>query len=212
MGMMFGRDGAGVGNPEMNDSERRHADVVKFGVVAEARYTNPPAVRVRIGDEDDADGHLVTGWLPMGGGRARGDADWHPLEEGERVVVLSESGELQNGMVFPAALYSDEDPAPGDKAGLWRKKFADGGVIEYDRETGEFLVEAEAFATLRVGDSELRVESGKITISVGGVALEVSGSGIKMTGGTVDHDGKNVGKTHTHGGIQSGSGFTLSPQ
>jgi phage baseplate assembly protein V len=140
--IVVGRGRSGVGHPEITDSERRHADQVKAGKVQEVDYANAK-VRVLIGDEDDEDGHLVTGWLPMPGARARNDREWHPLEVGERVMVLSESGELQNGVVIPAGIYSDDDPAPGNKAGLWRKLFQDGGEIQYDRDTGEFLINAQ---------------------------------------------------------------------
>lgn len=225
--MMFGRGASGVGHPDMNDSERRHADQIKFGVVDEADYAKA-RVRVKIGDEDDDEGHLVTGWLPMAGGRARGDSDWHPLEVGERVMVLSESGELQNGMVLPAALYSDEDPAPGDKAGLWRKRFGDAGKIEYDRDSGEFLVEAIAKATLKVADTiaevsdgkvlletadtSVEMTDGKIVLAVGGVKLEITSSGFAFTGGQVTHEGKNVGKDHKHLGVTAGGGVSGDPQ
>lgn len=225
--IVTGRGRSGVGNPEISDGERRGADVVKFGTVSEADYPGA-RVRVTIGDEDDADGHLETGWLPMAGQRAGGDSDWHPLEVGERVMVLSEGGELQNGIVMPAGLYSDDNPAPGDKAGLWRKKFSDGGAIEYDRETGEFLVNAKTKATLQVSDTTAIVEDGTITLkvadttitvtdgtitlAVGGTKLEISSSGAVFTGGTVTHDGKAIDKTHVHLGVTAGSGVSGVPQ
>lgn len=185
-GAMFGRGRHGVAHPEVNDSERRHADQIKFGKVHEADYAKA-LVRVMIGDEDDEDGHLITGWLPMPGARARKDREWHPLEVGEAVVVLSESGETQNGVVIPAGIYSDEDPAPGDKAGLWRKLFEDGGVVEYDRDSGEFLVDAKTKATIKVGDSAVTVEADKIQASVqGGAAiLTLEADGIVLGLGAV---------------------------
>jgi phage baseplate assembly protein V len=207
---MFGRGASGVGNPEVTDAERRAADAVKFGHVHEVDYAKA-RVRVLIGDEDDEDGHQITGWLPMAGGRASGDADWHPLEVDERVVVLSEAGELQNGIVLPAAIYSDETPAPGDKAGLWRKIFADGASIEYDRDTGAFLVEAISTATLRVGESSVEVTEEAITLTVGGVSMTISGEGVAIEGGSITHDGKNIGKDHKHSGVQAGGAQSGEP-
>lgn len=212
----------GVGAPEVTDSERRLADLIKFGEVKEVNYAEA-RVRVMIGDEDDDEGHTVTGWLPMAGARARGDSDWHPLEVGERVVVLSESGELQNGIVMPAGIYSEEDPAPGDKAGLWRKRFQDGSTVEYDRETGEFKIDAKTKQTLMVGDATITVQDGSIVLSAGGQSLTLSAEGITssgkiagedglaITGGTFTHDGKNVGKNHTHSGVQTGGGISGGP-
>lgn len=194
-----------------SDSERRQADAIKFGKVHQADYPNA-RVRVLIGDEDDDEGHLITGWLPMAGARAGGDSDWHPLEVGERVMVLSESGETQNGMVLPAGLYNDENPAPGNKAGLWRRKFQDGGLIEYDRDTGEWLVEGLAKATVKVGTSTLVTEPDAITLTVGGVTLKVSASGVDITGGAVTHDGKNIGKDHAHTLVKAGTDTSGPPQ
>jgi phage baseplate assembly protein V len=187
----FGRGSHGVGSPEITDSERRHADQIKFGTVHEADYARA-RLRVLIGDEDDPDGHLITGWLPMPGARARNDTDWHPLEVGERVAVLSESGETQNGVVIPAGVYCDENPANGDKAGLWRKTFQDGGVVEYDRDSGEFLVDAVTKATIKVEDSTVVVDASSITLTVGGVTLTVSDAGVAIQGGQVTHNGKNI--------------------
>lgn len=220
--ILSGRTRAGVGAPEITDSERRHADVVKFGVVKEVDYTKA-RVRVSIGDESDENGHLVTGWLPMAGGRARGDTDWHPLEEGERVMVLSESGELQNGMVLPAGLYSDEDPAPGDKAGLWRKKFSDGATLEYDRDSGELGFTAMSKTVIKVGGATITVTDGSIVLSAGGTTFTVGGGaatstgpirgqdGLEVTGGEFTHDGVDVGKAHKHIGVQAGPSQTGVP-
>lgn len=211
--MLFGidRHRTGVAGFGASDSERRHADAIKFGKVHEADYAKAQ-VRVLIGDEDDDEGHLITGWIPMPGARAQNDFDWHPLEVGERVVVLSESGETQNATVIPAGLYCDDNPAPGDKAGLWRRKFQDGGLIEYDRDSGEWLVEGIAKATVKVGDSTIVTEPDAITLTVGGVTLKVSDSGVEITGGTVKHDGKNIGKDHAHTNVQPGGGVSGPPQ
>lgn len=200
----------GVGHPEITDGERRHADQIKRGTVHEADYEKA-RVRVLVGDPDDDEGHLITGWLPMPGARSRNDSEWHPLEVGEGVIVLSESGELQNGVVLPAGFYSDENPAPGDKAGLWRKLFQDGGVVEYDRDSGEFLVDAIAKATLKVGDATAVVTEDAITLTVGGVTLEVSDGGVAITGGQVTHNGKNIGASHSHGQVEPGGGVSGPP-
>lgn len=211
MSIMFRRGAHGVGDPEISDSERRHADQIKFGTVRQVDY-GKARVRVAIGDETDDEGHLLTGWLPMPGGRARGDSDWHPLEIGERVVVLSESGEVQNGVVLPAGIYSDDDPAPGDKAGLWRKKFQDGGTVEYDRDSGEFKVAAMGKATLSVGSASIVVTSSGVTLSAGGVTLALTGGGVAITGGTITHDNHAIDKTHLHVNTMSGPGTSGPPQ
>ena len=196
--IVFRRGPSGVGDPEMNDSERRHASHVMFGTIRQTDYSDPnnPVVRVAIGDEDDDEGHLLTGWLPMGGGRASGDSEWHPLEENERVAVLSESGEVQNGIVIPAGFYNSDNPAPGTKAGQWIKKFKDGASISYDRETGGFAIEAMQALTLKVG----------------GVTFAISADGVAITGGAVTHNGHSIGaRDRHHKDTQPGGGVSGVP-
>jgi phage baseplate assembly protein V len=163
--LLIGRGASGVVGGEMDDGDRRHADHIKFGVVHDVDYPNAK-VRVLIGEEDDPEGHLVTGWLPMAGARAGGDSEWHPLETGERVMVLSESGEVQNGMVMPAGLYCADNPPPGDKAGLWRKRFKNGAEISYDRDSGAMQLDATSTGTLtlKAGGCLIVLADGVITI------------------------------------------------
>jgi phage baseplate assembly protein V len=195
----------------MTDAERRIADLIRFGQVNEVDYAGA-RVRVMIGDPDDDENHTITGWLPMAGGRARGDREWHPLEAGERVVVLSESGELQNGIVMPAGIYSSEDPAPGDKAGLWRKSFSDGGVVEYDRESGSFMVDAKTKASLKVGDGLVELTASKLTLKMGDLTLEIGGDGFAFSGGQITHDGHLIDKSHKHTEVQPGGALSGPPE
>jgi phage baseplate assembly protein V len=209
--LQFERSRHGIAGFRANDGERRHAGAITFGTVHEADYAKA-RVRVLVGDEGDDEGHLITGWLPMPGLRAQNDFDWHPLEVGERVAVFSESGETQNGVVLPAGVYCADNPAPGNKAGLWIRRFKDGGVITYDRDTGEWLVEGMSKATVKVSDSTVVVDHDSITLTAGGVTLKVSSAGVDITGGTVTHDGKNIGKDHTHTQVEPGDGFSGPPQ
>jgi phage baseplate assembly protein gpV len=197
--MKFLRDPAvtgGVSDPEASDIDRRAADAVKFGTIHEVDLKRkPPSYRVLIGDEKDEDNHIITDWLPAGGGRAKGDRETHFLEKGEKVILLAEGGELATAAVIPAGTYTEQDDekATTDKPGVWRKVFAkakdkdgqggegggDGGKeeeilgeITYDRETGEWLIKGLA-------------DKGSIT-------LEGSGCKIVMKDGTITLKGKNV--------------------
>lgn len=169
---------AGVGNPEITDLERRVADLVRYGEVTAVDYSSPPKVRVGIGDPADEDGYIETGWLPMAGGRAQGDREWHPLEVGERVIVLSEGGELQCGVVIPHGFFNADTPANGDKAGLWRKTFSDGAVIEYDRDAHAMTLGATG--------------AGSLTLRAGGCEIVMSGGVITLKGSRIVTDGETV--------------------
>jgi phage baseplate assembly protein V len=98
-------------------------NLIRFGVIAEIQMT-PPRVRVKTGD-------LLTTWLPWLAARAGQDKDWDPPTEGEQVVLFSPSGQLANGVAL-TGVFSTDNPANGDRAGLHRRTYRDGAVIEYD--------------------------------------------------------------------------------
>ena len=203
-----------VGNPEMNDVERRLANVAKAGRVVEADY--PKAlVKVGIGDPDDPEDYLITGWLPMAGGRSD---EWNPLKVGEAVIVLAESGEIENGVVTPGSIYNEDHPAVGDRGDLWRKDFRDGTSMEYDLASktmkttvgGSTTTMTEDQIVHAIGDASITISNGSIVMSAGGQTWTLGGSGVESTGrikgnnglevsgAPFTHNGKNVGDTHRH--------------
>jgi len=57
------------------------------------------------------------------------------------------------------------------------------------------------------------VTAAHVKLSLGGVSIELTAAGINMISppGTFKHNGKNVGDTHTHSGVTTGSGTTGVP-
>lgn len=49
------------------------------------------------------------------------------------------------------------------------------------------------------------------TVRKGGVTFTISAAGVAIEGGTLTHNGKNIGDTHTHGGVTIGSSSTSVP-
>lgn len=203
------RTTGGVGGFGETESERRIADIVKFGIVKEADYSKSPArLRVGIGDESDPEGYILTGWLPMKTGRTD---EWNPLRVGEPVTVIAEGGELQNGVVLPGTINSQAHPNVGDRADLWRKRFADGGTLEYDEAAGALAFTGMSSVTLKVGDNaSIVIEDGKITLSAGGASYTLDGNHT-LDGGQLSHAGKDVGADHKHGQVQTGGGISGVP-
>lgn len=104
-------------------------NLIRFGTIAEVDHGDPaqhkpPRVTVKTGG-------LVTGWLPWVTPRAGADQEWNPPTIGEQVLLLSPSGQLANGVAI-TGLFSDLIPANGNRAGLHRRTYRDGAVIEYD--------------------------------------------------------------------------------
>lgn len=98
-------------------------NLIRFGVIA-AVQMEPPRVQVKTGS-------LTTAWLPWLALRAGADQEWDPPTEGEQVILFSPSGQLANGVAL-TGLFSNHIPANGNRAGLHRRTYADGAVIEYD--------------------------------------------------------------------------------
>jgi phage baseplate assembly protein V len=98
-------------------------NLVRLGTVA-AVQVQPPRVRVNTGN-------ITTIWLPWLALRAGTSKEWDPPTVGEQVVLLSPSGVLAQGVAL-VGLFSDANPANGDREGLHRRTYPDGAVVEYD--------------------------------------------------------------------------------
>ena len=111
-------------------------NLIRLGTVAEVDHGSlpdkrPARVRVQSGD-------LLTGWLPWTALRAGTTRDWDPPNVGEQVLVLSPSGQTAQGIAI-TGLFSALIPANDDRAGLHRRTYPDGAVVEYDREAHQLL-------------------------------------------------------------------------
>lgn len=78
--------------------------------------------------------------------------DWDPPAVGERVVVLSPTGDPGLGIVFPGGP-SDQFPPPHDKGAEFFKTVGSASILM----TGDKIV-------LKVGASSVTVEAGVVTI------------------------------------------------
>lgn len=109
--------------------------------------------------------------------------EWDPPSVGERVLLLSPTGEPGTGMIMPGG-YSDKFDAPHGEGG--------------EKVTA-------------IGDVRITQTGSSFTIVAGGVTVEISGAGLTVNGGRVEHDSLNIGSTHTHGGVTPGAGDTDVP-
>ncbi|WP_329610777.1 phage baseplate assembly protein V [Pseudomonas syringae] len=85
---------------------------------------SPPPVRIKASS-------LTTGWLPWLALRAGPDVEWDPPTVGDQIILLSPSRYLANALTI-TGIYCDAIPASGERAGLHRRTYGDGAVIEYD--------------------------------------------------------------------------------
>jgi phage baseplate assembly protein V len=146
---------SGVGSREASDHARRLANAARYVVVKEVDYKGDtagfPAVRVELHD-----GQLLSDWVPWFAPRAGKDRVWDPPEEGEVGMLFSPSGNLGAGVFMPG-LFSDGN-ANGDKAGLQRRTYDDGTVVEYDREEHTLTIDAtQSEGTVKIKASKVIV-------------------------------------------------------
>lgn len=117
------RASGSINGMNIADLARLIENIVRLGTIAEVQM-QPPRVKVKSGT-------LTTTWLPWLALRAGADREWDPPTTGEQVVLLSPSGHLAQGLVL-TGVFSDLIPANGERAGLHRRTYRDGAVIEYD--------------------------------------------------------------------------------
>lgn len=177
-------------------------NLVRLGTIAEVQHA-PPRVKVQTGG-------ILTTWLPWLALRAGADRDWDPPTVDEQVVLLSPSGQLANGIAI-TGLFSDQIPANGDRAGLKRRTYADGAVVEYDS------VAHHLRAILPAGGTSEVISDGGIRI-VGDIVHEgnyTQTGNQKVTGKvevSIDVIAAGISLVeHVHAGVMPGPGQTGSP-
>lgn len=106
-----------------------------------------------------------------------------PLKPGQIVGVINPSGDPRQGVMFRGG-YSDGHKSPNNDMNA--NVFDDAGV-------------------------RVSVANGALRVEAGGVTMTISGAGVSVTGGRVEHDGKNIGSSHIHGGVEPGGADTDVP-
>lgn len=138
-------------------------------------------VRLRLGDST-AGGDFLGPWVPYS--QIAGALRAHiPPSVGQQMTLVSPSGDMRQAVAVPLT-FSDDIPAPSEAG--------DQNVITY-------------------GDVTLTLQSDRLSVAVGGVSFVISADGVTITGGRVEHDGRNIGSSHIHGGVTPGPGTTGIP-
>lgn len=212
------------------ETERILANLIRLGVIDSLDQANA-LVKVKVGG-------LTTDWLPWITSRAGATRTWSAPRAGEQVLVLAPHGDLAQAVVLPA-IYSDTHAAPATTQNRDTIVFPDGSSVDYNSSTSTLTVNAGtgnvvvncAQATINAStqvelDTPLVHCTGALTVdgllTYAGGLTGSGGSGASITGpvavngnvgitGTLTNNGKNVGSTHTHSGVQTGGGTTGVP-
>ncbi|MCF6777391.1 phage baseplate assembly protein V [Thiotrichales bacterium 19X7-9] len=104
----------------IGELERRLSNLIRVGTVSQI---DPIKARVRI-----KAGNILTTWLKWMTQRSGDCQTWWSPSLGEQVLVLSPSGELNNGIVLPSIYTSNQ---PSSDLALDKKVYSDGTTISY---------------------------------------------------------------------------------
>lgn len=143
---------------KLSDLFRRMENIVRRGRIAEVD-TEHARVRISIGEN-------TTDWLPWLTFRAGLDRSWSAPSVGEQVLVISESGEFNNGLVL-FGIYQTDHPAPSDDLDETLVQFEDGAKLSYHKGThaAEVTLPNAGEIMLRVGRSSISIKDDAITIT-----------------------------------------------
>lgn len=138
-------------------------------------------VRLKIGKGTDGKDQLSP-WVPYA--QHAGALKVHtPPSKGQNMTILAPGGDLEQSFALPFT-WNNGNPSPSTSG--------DENVLTF-------------------GDVRITVTADAVAFSIGGHTVTLSSAGTKFEGGAVGHDGKDIGATHTHGGIIPGGADTLEP-
>ncbi|WP_153448734.1 phage baseplate assembly protein V [Vibrio algicola] len=124
--------------PIINDLQKRLANMVRRGKVHSVDFSqSPPRVKVQYAEK------AITSWLPfLITNMDENRQDWQPITVGTSVVIISESGDLNNGVVFssiPNASYVPPSSSPDEHV----TQYSDGTKVSYNFKTNKLLVDVK---------------------------------------------------------------------
>lgn len=176
--------------------ERRFSGTMRHGTVEEV---DPGKQIVRLKFGKDVEGKpFLSPWIPYA--QIAGALKVHtPPSKGQQFTLLSPTGDWQQAVALPMT-WSDNNQSPSSNG--------DENVLTYGNVRATIK---DDLTQVDVGGTVLDVTSDHVKIMVGGVTVEITGEGVDITGGKITHDGKNIGSTHIHGGVEPGGGLTDVP-
>ncbi|WP_409021275.1 phage baseplate assembly protein V [Caballeronia sp. LZ032] len=170
---------------DANEFRRLIVNLIRKGsVFAVDLSTNPPTVRVSVGDPDDTDNPgLTTNWIPFFAARAGATREWNPPTVGEQVMLFCPMGDPAQGVALPG-IFSDAAPAPVQSPTVHTTVYPDGAVMQYDHAAHELS------ATLPVGATVKVIAPGAVTVQT--QTATVKADSITLDGDTTVTKSLNV--------------------
>lgn len=180
----------------VSELEKRVSGSVRHGRVAEVNAAEG-WVRLDLGEGDS--GEFLSPKVPYA--QMAGALKVHtPPTKGQNMTVLAPGGDIRQAIAMPMS-WSKANASPSDKG--------DENVLTF----GQVVIELRGDEIVaKVGPLTFKATTSEFSVEVGGVKHVISGGGVDTTGGGINHDGKNIGSTHRHGGVVQGGATTAGPQ
>lgn len=188
----------------VSELERRRRNAKRTGTIDEVD-TKKGLARVTLVDGKQK---FRTAWLPWKEVAAGMTSTHIPPVVGQQVDVLSENGDLTDGVIdFSLHSNTNKRPHDGPQAVIVH------GNTRITLDKGDVTITTASSVTLSC--AEVITHNVKKTHLIGD--LEVDGDvltkgGVEFKGPHVRHNGKNIGDTHKHTGVKSGSDISSVPE
>ncbi|WP_120510958.1 phage baseplate assembly protein V [Photobacterium salinisoli] len=164
------------------------SEMIQFGTII-AIQAKPLRYKVRF------DANRTSGWLRSNVGHAAEVKDWHPMQQGEQVIVLKPFG-AQGGVII-GSLNQAQFDQPKDNLKLFYREFPDGTWLQYDMENHVLSGEVSGSVELKA-EQAFKVESPKIVL-VG----DIEHQGMQTTTGNISSGASISAATNISDSVRS---------
>lgn len=162
-------------------------------------------------------GEILTNWLPMPAFMTNNFKYWYPLRKDAQILMNAVSGDLNTASVV-GMLWSDTHKAPdvpvSDRPTTELLEFEDGTEIRYDAVTQIITIDTPCDINITAKDFNLTAKTIKMSadnIALTAQNINLDADNIAFNSSSLTHNGVNIGATHKHFGVLSGSSMTGSP-
>lgn len=160
---------------QLSETDRLLSGMLIAGTIEAVDYQNA-RVRVRSGD-------WVSFWLPWGAQAAGQVRHWRPPSVGEQALILSPSGQPEQGMVLPGFYTDQHGQANDNQPHITAQSWPDGAREHYDHEAHEYIltVPAGGRIVLSIGATSLTLRDDGTTLSTPQLLVDAADSTITGT-------------------------------
>lgn len=143
-------------------------------------------VRLEIGTDPDTGEAIKGPWVrPSSGGAGAAKVSPALPAIGDPMYLFSASGLIGGDSVAWPGTSTDDSPRPNQDPDE---------TVLFER-----------------GEDRLSVKAGELFLKSGGASVKLTPGGPTFAGGQIKHDGKNIGSSHKHSNVRSGSDETGVP-